>query len=403
MVIIESVDYDVIIIGGGPAGLAASIYCARSGLKTLIIEEDITGGLANNSYNIENYPGFVEGITGFELMDLFYQQAIKIGVEFKYEQVIEINEKKEIKLVSTIDNLYSSYVIIIATGGSPNKTKALNEEKYIGKGISFCTLCDAPQTRDKNVVVIGSGDSAIDQSIYLANFAKKVIIVSINEEGEFDSTDIDKINLLKKKNIEFLWNYEVYKFEGNSGLTNIILKNIKDKSLIDIECEHSFEFIGYKPNSSLFTKLLSKDEDEYIVTNDFMETEKSGIYAIGDVRKKVLKQIATATSDGAISGVMAKKYIDSLKTIKEVFNNNSIIYFYDPSTEKDREFISELETIKVKFPQYKYYSLNINKFNLLFNIIDITEVPLVMIINNEKQIFVSADINELYQKINNLN
>lgn len=403
MVIIESVNYDVIIIGGGPAGLTASIYCARSGLKTLIIEQDITGGLANNSYNIENYPGFVEGITGFELMDLFYQQAIKIGVELKYEQVIEINEKNEIKFVSTIDNLYSSYVIIIATGGSPNKTKALNEEKYIGKGISFCTLCDAPQTRDKNVVVIGSGDSAIDQSIYLANFAKKVIIVSINEEGEFDSTDIDKINLLKKKNIEFLWNYEVYKFEGSSDLTNIILKNIKYKSLIDIECEHCFEFIGYKPNSSLFTKLLSIDEDEYIVTNDFMETEKSGVYAIGDVRKKVLKQIATATSDGAISGVMAKKYIDSLKTIKEVFNNNSIIYFYDPSKEKDREFISELETIKRKFPQYKYYSLNINKFNLLFNIIDITEVPLVMIINNEKQIFVSADINELYQKINNLN
>lgn len=304
-----TIDYDVIIIGAGPAGLTAGMYCARGGLSTLIVEQDIIGGIANFSYNIENYPGFPTGIKGLDLMDRFYDGAEKAGAKFLYDKVINISIENNYKTIITKDSNYSAYCIILATGGYPNKTLAINEEKYMGKGISFCTLCDGPDTKDKTVLVIGSGDSAIDQSLYLTNYADHIILSSINEERMFDSTDIVKINKLIDSGAEFIWNSEVYEFRGNEFLASVVLKDKKNNNLINIPCEFCFEFIGYKPNSQIVENTVNVDEAGYIITNKKFNTSISGVFAIGDVREKAVRQITTAVSDGAAVSCFAKEYI----------------------------------------------------------------------------------------------
>ncbi|MFZ7131902.1 MAG: NAD(P)/FAD-dependent oxidoreductase [Eubacteriales bacterium] len=308
-----TVDYDVIIIGAGASGLTAGLYCARGGLKTLIIEQDIIGGVANFSYNIENYPGFPDGIKGIDLMDNFYRGACHAGAAFHYDLVTSTKMDKNYKTVTTTDKTYTCYSIVIATGGYPNRTNAINEDQFLGKGISFCTLCDGLETKGKTTLVIGSGDSAIDQSLYLTHYANRIILSSLNEEGIFDSADIFKINKLIDFGTEFIWDSEVYAFEGNDFLTHVVLKNRKDGILHKIECDYCFQFIGYQPNSQLFKELVTIDHVGYIITNESMETSVSGIYAIGDVRKKDIRQISTAVSDGAVVGCSVQRYITSLK------------------------------------------------------------------------------------------
>lgn len=305
--------YDVIIVGGGPAGLTAGIYCGRSGLKVLIIEEDLIGGLANKSYHIGNYPGFPQGISGIDLIDEFYKQAFHSSVQFQYESVQYLNMNESIKLVETNNNIYETYAVILATGGRPKRIGAINEEYYIGKGISFCTVCDGAETKGKKVLVIGTGDSAVDQSIFLAQFADSVTISSINPIGQMDCRDKDKLKMLPKSKIQFLWNTAVYKFLGEDHLTKVILQDLNTKEYFEVVCDYCFEFIGFTPNTHLVKDIVHIDEEGGIITNEKMETPCPGLYAIGDVRKKVLKQLTTATADGAIAGNEVRKYVEKLK------------------------------------------------------------------------------------------
>lgn len=302
--------YDVIIIGGGSGGLTASIYCGRSKLKTLVIEKSLVGGLATYTSEIENYPGFPEGTTGTELMDLFYKQAKKFNVNFKFTDVKKVNLTDNIKQVETFRNIYEAKVIIIATGGKPKLTNAKNESNFLfDKGISFCATCDAATNINKDVLVVGSGDSAIEEAIYLTKFAKKVFISVRRDVGNTRCSAVIKNKALCNPKIEFIWNSEINSFIGEEKLESVILKNNKSNELIPVKVDTCFLFIGYIPNTELFKNFITLTKEGYIITNEKMETNIKGVFAVGDVRDKILRQVSTAVGDGATAGFFAEKFI----------------------------------------------------------------------------------------------
>src|SRR6056297_1574606 len=232
-------EYDVVIIGGGAAGLTAGIYCGRARLKTLIIEKALVGGLATYTNEIENFPGFPEGTGGLALMDLFKKQAEKFGVTFKLTDVKTVDFKSEKKTVETFRNIYEAKTVIVASGGRPRITKAKNEENYLfDKGISFCATCDAAANTDKTVMVIGSGDAAIEEGMFLAKFAKKVIVSVIHDTGKMDCNEIAKDQALNHPKMEFKWNTVVDSFEGEEHLDTVVLKNLKTGQLDSVKSTH---------------------------------------------------------------------------------------------------------------------------------------------------------------------
>ncbi|RRD39644.1 FAD-binding protein [Leptotrichia sp. OH3620_COT-345] len=303
--------YDVVIIGGGSAGLTAGIYCGRAKLNTLIIEKSLIGGLATYTNEVENYPGFPEKITGTELMNLFHKQAKKFGVKFKQTPVRAVNLTHERKTVETFRNIYEAKAVIIASGGKPRLTNAPNEEKFLyGKGISFCATCDAAANIDKTVMVVGNGDSAIEEGIFLTKFAKKVIVSVTRDVGNLKCHHAAKEEAFKNKKMEFIWNTRVHSFESKGEfLEKVILKNTKNDKLLSFKVDTCFLFIGYNPDTEIFKNIVNMTSDGYIPTNEKMETNIKGVYCVGDARNKSLRQISTAVNDGAIAGYYAEKYI----------------------------------------------------------------------------------------------
>jgi thioredoxin reductase (NADPH) len=302
-------NYDVIIIGGGAAGMTAAMYSGRARLKTLLIEKSLIGGLATNTALVENYPGFPDGIDGTELMRLFDKQFRKFGAAIKLTDVKSVENRGEYKLVRTFKTDYHAPAVIAATGGRPRLTGAVNEERFQNKGISFCATCDAPQYTGKRVLVVGSGDAALEESIYLTRFAREVWISARREEEKTRANKALREKALANPKIQFLWNTVVAGFEGDELLRQVILKNTKTGAISPVDVDGCFLFIGFLPNITIFEGLLNLSPDGYIITNEDMETGIAGIFAAGDVRKKTLRQIATAVSDGAIAASMAERYL----------------------------------------------------------------------------------------------
>ena len=326
--------YDVVVIGGGASGLTSAIYCGRARLKTLLIEKSLVGGLATYTNEMANYPGFPEGITGTELMNLFHKQAKNFGVDFKLTDVKGVQLEGKDKLVETFRVIYHAKSVILATGGKPRVTKAVNEEDFLyDKGISFCATCDAAYYTDKTVMVIGSGDAAIEEGMFLTKFAKKVVVSVIHDEGIMDANKIAQEQALKNPKMEFVWNTVVNSFEGDDRLKTVVLKNVKTGELTEVNVDGCFLFIGYVPNTEFLKEKVNLTPQGYIMTNEKMETSVEGVFAVGDVRDKFLKQVATAVGDGAIAGVGAEKYIAE----SEVFENEimqkekiGLIYLWSP-------------------------------------------------------------------------
>jgi thioredoxin reductase (NADPH) len=285
-------EYDVVIIGGGASGLTAGIYCGRARLKTLIIEKALVGGLATYTNEIENYPGFPEGSGGLDLMNLFKKQAEKFGVEFKLTDVKSVDLSAEKKIVETFRNIYEAKAVIVASGGRPRVTRAKNEENYLfDKGISFCATCDAAANTDKTVMVIGSGDAAIEEGMFLTKFAKKVIVSVIHDTGKMDCNEIAREQALNNPKMEFKWNTIVDSFEGEEHLERVVLKNLKTGEHDPVTVDTCFEFIGYEPNTEIFKNILNLNKQGYVITNEEMETGIPGVYACGDVREKSLSRL----------------------------------------------------------------------------------------------------------------
>ncbi|CUX23580.1 Thioredoxin reductase [Clostridium sp. C105KSO15] len=335
--------YDVVIIGGGAAGLTAGIYCGRAKLKTLIIEKTLVGGLATYTNEIENYPGFPEGATGLGLMELFHKQAKKFGVEFKLTDVRSVSLEGDIKEVETFRTIYQAKVVIVGSGGKPRLTGAKNEDLYLyDKGISFCATCDAAANTGKTVMVIGSGDAAIEEGIFLTKFADKVMVSVMHEEGKMDCNEIAKAQALSNPKMEFIWNTVVDSFEGDERLNTVVLKNVKTEEKIPVSVDSCFLFIGYLPNTEIFRDILDMNRGGYLITNERMETNIPGVFAVGDVRDKYLKQVATAVGDGAVAGYGAEKYVSESEIFeKQIMNEgkSSLVYIYNAIDSHARELL----------------------------------------------------------------
>lgn len=299
--------YDIIIVGGGPAGLAAAIYAARALKKVLLIEKATFGGQITQAVNVENYPGF-ETIGGMELGERMYDQAKKLGMESIYGEVSNIQKDATTFTVFVGSKEYQSKALIYATGASPRKLGVVNEEQLLGSGISYCATCDGAFFKDKTVCVVGGGNTAIDDALYLSNLCKKVYL--IHRRDGFRGEPV-KVTLLKEKeNVEFILNATVQEVLGTDRVEAVLLnENNQERKL---EVDGVFVAIGHEPNTKILEDFVPLTPNGYIITNLQLETAVAGFYAAGDVREKQVRQLTTATNDGTIAAIMACEYLDTL-------------------------------------------------------------------------------------------
>lgn len=300
--------YDVIIIGGGPAGMSAAIYSSRARLKTLIIEKAGCGGQIAITDHLENYPGFETGINGFELAVKMQTQATTFGSEITYGEVLSVEVEGNIKKVVLQDKVFETKTIIIASGAAFKKLNVPGEEEFIGKGVSYCATCDGPFFRNKEIAVVGGGDSALQEALYLTKFASKVNL--IHRRNEFRAAKILQEKVLANEKINVILDSVVEEICGTQMLDSLKVKNVKTGSVINLAVNGVFLFVGWQPNTKFLENSKINLDSGYIVTDENMRTNIDGVFACGDVRKKQLRQVVTAASDGAISAISAQHYIE---------------------------------------------------------------------------------------------
>jgi thioredoxin reductase (NADPH) len=300
--------YEVIIIGGGPAGLTAGLYTARSRLSTLLIESVLLGGQMITTDLIENYPGFPEGITGAELSRLMEEQARRFGAETVTQEVIEVGLEHDMKVVKTHESNYLCEALIICTGTEYRKLGVPGEKEFTGRGVSFCSTCDGAFFKDSQIVVVGGGDSALTEAIFLTKFAKEVTI--IHRRDALRGTKIYQERAFGNPKIKFLWNSVVQEINGDKTVQSILVKNVKTNEVKEFQTEGIFLFVGLLPRTQFLKGLVKLDEGGYIITDEKCETSAKGIFAAGDCRKQLLRQIATAVGDGATAAFAVEKYLE---------------------------------------------------------------------------------------------
>jgi len=304
-------NYDIVIVGGGPSGLAAAIYGGRARLKTLVIEKGNYGGRSYLTREIVNYPG-VPDTSGPELAAITKKQAEGFGAEFVTDQIREFSLYGEIKSLRSRKNVYNAKAVILSLGTLPRVLGIEGEKELTGKGVAYCATCDAEFFKNQKVFILGSGDQAVEEGMFIARFAKEVVIISIWEEGILDCNKVAREKAFKTKNISFIYNSTIERILGEDEVNGVVLKNVKDGSLQEYECNGVFMFVGMIPNTEQLKDYDFLDEKGWIITNDRMETGIDGVYAAGDVREKYLRQVATSVSDGAVAATAAEKYIANL-------------------------------------------------------------------------------------------
>lgn len=306
-------EFDVVILGGGPAGFSAGIYTARGNVSTAILDVSTLGGQPSNYLELENYPAFMK-IGGFELMEKFEEHADMFGVQkFPMQEIEVIDLVSYPKIIRTKEAEFRAKSVIIATGAKPMKLGVKGEEEFIGRGVSYCAVCDGAFYKDKVVAVVGGGNSAVEEAIYLTKFASKVYIIHRRDELRADKIIQDRAT--KNEKIEFVLNSVVCEIQGQDLVNNLILKNTKTDEMFNLAVDGVFPYIGITPNVENISGQITQDKAGFIITDETMKTSIDGVFAIGDVRKTPLRQVITAASDGAIAGVYAVKYIESLKEI----------------------------------------------------------------------------------------
>jgi len=302
--------YDVLIIGGGPAGLTAGLYTSRARLTTLLLEKSALGGQVIKTEQIENYPGFVSSISGFELIHNLEAQAKAFGLTITSaaaESIAPINGRL-IKVASS-EGEFCARSLIIATGSEPRLLGAPGEERLTGRGVSYCATCDGAFFREKEVAVVGGGDSAIEEALFLCRVAKGVSI--IHRRDQLRAVQILQDRARAEGKISFIWNSVVEEIIGDARVSGLRLKNLKDGTASTLAVDGVFIYVGLRPNTDWLAGIMPLTDDGLIVTNDLMETTLPGVFAAGDVRKKLLRQIATAVGDGATAAFAAEKYVQT--------------------------------------------------------------------------------------------
>ncbi len=300
-------EYDVVIIGGGPAGLTASIYTARARLKTLLIERGATGGWILNAGVVENYPGFPDGINGLELADAMQQQAVKFGLEMLTAEVTGLELKDEQRVVKTSEGDVAAGAVIVAGGSDRVKLGVPGEEEFTGRGVAYCAICDGYFYRDVPVAVVGGGNAAINEALELTKFASRVTIIHRREE--LRATKILQERAFAEPKIEFAWNTVVEAVEGEDTVKKLRLKNVRNGEKSTLEISGVFMAVGFRPNTGYLKSVLTLADDGTVITNEKMETDVPGIFAAGDIRSSSIRQVAAAVGDGSVAAIYAERYI----------------------------------------------------------------------------------------------
>lgn len=304
--------HEAVIIGGGPAGLTAGLYLMRAGIDALLLEKAILGGAVINTWQIENYPGFPEGISGKDLMERFSAHAKAFNLKIKeFASVEEVSLKDRLFTVKTEKNIYESKGIIIATGTQSIKLGIPGEDRFLGRGISFCATCDGMFFKDLDVAVIGGGDAAIEEGLSLANIVKKVYV--IHRRDTLRAQKILQERAFKNSKIEFLFNKRPTEFKGKDSIEYIVLEDTRDKNITELKVDGVFIYAGSRPDVAFLGDLVDTDEEGFIITDENLATKTKGLFAAGDVRKKRLRQVSTAVGDGALAAFELERYLIELK------------------------------------------------------------------------------------------
>lgn len=302
-------NYDIAILGAGPAGLTAGLYAGRGGMKAAIVEKMMPGGLVANTERIDNYPGFPEGISGYELAQKMEQQARKFGAEIVSGQAQKIILKDKYQLTELADgNIIKSRALIIATGAFPKTLGVPGERELLGKGVSYCAVCDGAFFRGQPVAVIGGGDSAVQEAVYLSGLASKVTV--IHRRNTLRAADsIQKVAFANNK-IEFAWSKDILAIEGSGQVSGVKVMDKQSLREEIIPASGVFIYVGYKPNSDLVKNIIETDEQGYIITDDRMATSAPGVFACGDIRQKLVRQVSGAVGDAATAAIAAQQHIE---------------------------------------------------------------------------------------------
>lgn len=303
--------YDTVIIGGGPAGYTAALYAARAGLQTLVLEKFSAGGQMTQTQQIDNYPGFADGIDGFTLGQNMQQGALRFGAETVQTEVLEVDLKAQPKRIFTDNGVFLAKTVIIATGASHKYLGIAREEELVGRGVAYCAACDGMFYKGKTVAVVGGGNSAVADALLLSRIAKKVYV--IHRRDALKATKVYNEPLMRSENVEFKWNSEVQELLGNEKLSGVVLRN-KNGQKEELEIDGLFISIGQTPVTELFKKQLPLNENGHIPADETTRTELPGVYAVGDVRTKVVRQIITAAADGAVAAHYAQEYMATLQS-----------------------------------------------------------------------------------------
>ena len=303
--------YDILIVGAGPGGLTAGIYGSRARLKTAIIEKGRPGGQAATTMEMENYPGFYEKTTGPEVMDQFAAHATHFGAEVIKGLVTDLDLNGPIKKVTTkTGETYEARTVILSPGAQPRTLGVKGEGQLRGKGVSYCATCDADFFEELDVVVVGNGDAAIEEAMYLTKFAETVTVIVIHNEGVLDCNKMSAERAMQNPKIRWIWNSVLDEILGDELVEGCKIKNIKTGEISELDVNGVFVFIGSVPNTEFLQGKVELDEQGYILANEKMETNIPGVYAVGDARAKYLRQVVTAAADGAIAAVAAERYLE---------------------------------------------------------------------------------------------
>ncbi len=304
--------YDLIIVGGGPAGLTSAIYALRAGLSVLLIEKAAPGGQIAITPKVENYPGHVS-IAGYELSSIMFEQASKLGLESVFDEIVKFDLQSSTKTLTGLEKTYKAKTVILALGAKERHLELENEQELIGKGVSYCANCDGAFYKDKTVVVVGGGNTAVEDSIYLSGVAKKVFLVHRSETFRAEETLVKQLRAYENTqtggNVELVLNTVVKALNGTEQLQSLTLENVKTGNQTNLKTHGIFIAIGRKPDTSNLKGVLNLTPDGYIKTNEKMQTNIQGVFAAGDICDKSVRQIVTATSDGAMAAISAHQYV----------------------------------------------------------------------------------------------
>ena len=311
----QTYEFDTVILGGGPAGLAAAIYASRGAVSTALIDISMMGGQPSNYLELENYPGFPI-IGGYDLMEKFEEHADKFGVQkFPMQEIERVDLVSNSKVIVTKEAEFKAKTVIIATGAQPMKLGVPGEKEFVGRGVSYCAVCDGAFYKGKTVAVVGGGNSAVEEAMYLTKFAEKVYFIHRRDELRADK--IVQERAFKNEKLEFIWNSVVKEIKGDDLVHTVVLENVKSKEISNLSVNGVFPYIGIVPNVENFSGQVEQDAGGFIITDETMKTSIEGVYAVGDVRKTPLRQVITAAADGAVGAVYAVKFIESLKDVPQ--------------------------------------------------------------------------------------